>query len=79
MGLVSFYVLRVAADLVSFALTNQIDRTTLKSILHFQASLADTLLVMTIVLPYRVKLLATSLTLEPAVSWLRLRAFVESK
>jgi len=77
MGLVSLYVLRVAADVVNFGLKNQIDRKTLKSILHIQASLADTLLVMTIVLPYRLKLLAASLTLEPALSRLRLRAFVE--
>jgi hypothetical protein len=79
MALVSFMYLRVAADVVHFGFTNQIDRRTLKSILYFQASLADTLLVTTIVLPYRVKLLTTSVTLEPALSWLRLRAFVKFK
>jgi hypothetical protein len=36
MGLVSFYVLRVAADVGNFGLKNQIDRQTFKSILHFQ-------------------------------------------
>jgi hypothetical protein len=76
MGLVSFYVLRVAADVGNFGLKNQIDRQTFKSILHFQVPLADTLLVMAIVLPYRLQLLAASLTLEPALSRLRLRAFV---